>query len=91
MHLDLFPTKGDIHEYQTRNKLDLSAPQYRLSKSIKSYKYNCFTYFIRLPETIRTLPLSKLKHVSEWLVTHPYYSLSEFLDDNLSLLLVKGS
>ena len=75
-----------MHEHNTRNRNRLDIPQHRLSKTGVSYKINCITFFNKLPVAAQTANLKKFKtKFCEWLVNNPYYSVNEFLSDNVSI------
>lgn len=85
-NLDKFAVRGEVHGYDTRSRNNLDAPQCRLSKSLKSHGYNCITFFNKLPQSARFISANKFKKIIfDWLVDKPYYSINEFLNDDLSL------
>jgi len=85
-NLSTFFVRQDFHEYNTRNSNRLDIPQHRLSKTSESYKINCITFFNKLPVTAQTVHFNKFKkQVYEWLIHNPYYSVKEFLSDEIHI------
>uniref|UniRef100_A0A1B6GGI1 Reverse transcriptase domain-containing protein n=1 Tax=Cuerna arida TaxID=1464854 RepID=A0A1B6GGI1_9HEMI len=69
-----------VHDYQTRNKQDLVTPSFRLSKTMKSYQYQQFKLFNKLPLTTRLLPNNKFNQfISKWLKGNVFYSVEEYM------------
>lgn len=81
-----FFTRNKIHEYNTRNSTKLDIPQHRLTKFGSSFKVNSIRFFNRLPITAQITPLKNFKNkLYNWLIDHPFYSISEFMEINIDI------
>lgn len=76
-------TRGDIHNYNTRNKHNIDLPFKRLMKSQRVPGIISKKIFNSMPEKVKLLDKRKFKRViNVFLIKNSFYSLSEFLDTN---------
>ena len=76
--------RGDIHGYHTRQISQLHLNFLRLKKSRVSTSYYAQTFYNKLPEIIKQLEESKyIKTIKSLLLRKAYYSLTEFLNDQI--------
>uniref|UniRef100_A0A1B6HJN6 Reverse transcriptase domain-containing protein n=1 Tax=Homalodisca liturata TaxID=320908 RepID=A0A1B6HJN6_9HEMI len=87
LHITDFNTRQDFHQHNTRGKNKLDLPQHRLVKTGNSFKFNCITFYNKLPASATMTPFNifKLK-ISNWLICNPFYSLKEFLDSDINII-----
>lgn len=85
-NLNSFQQRFNIHNHNTRNRINLDIPHHRLAITGKSYKINSVTFFNRLPEMAWTAPHNKFKIVIyNWLLKNPFYSINEFLESVIDI------
>ncbi len=69
------------HTHYTRNKDLLNVPYVRLTKTQSSPEIISLKLFNKLSPKARLVSLSKFKScLFQWLVSNPFYSITEFLD-----------
>lgn len=85
-NLNEYEVHSDIHSHSTRNR-DLLRPKYhRLGRCQDGPGYWAVHCFNRLPNHIKMLPFDIFKRVVRgFLVKRAYYSVQEYLGDNLVL------
>lgn len=75
---------GDLHDHETRQREQIYIRYLRLKSSRYSHNYYCKVFYNKLPLAARSLPDKLFKdRMKTWLTDHPYYSLDEFLQDDL--------
>lgn len=78
-------TLPSYHNYNTRNIYTLSLPRHRTSKFENSPTYMGMKLFNHLPNCIKIMNKVKFrKYVRKFLLRKCYYSVSEYLGDNLT-------
>lgn len=79
----LYGTGETIHEYDTRNKNQLSLNYCRVYRSRNAENYYAPKFFNKLPHDVRELPAGRYRNrIKQLLVDGAYYSCQEFLSDN---------
>lgn len=72
---------GDIHNYRTRRMADYHLPAHHTTQYSRKPTYMGRKLFNKLPSALKSLNGEKLKkHLKEWLVQRPVYSVREYLD-----------
>jgi len=72
--------RQDYHCYSTRIADHIALPQYRLTKSLNSFKYISAKLFNHLPNSIKEQPSNKFKDsIKVILLENCFYSTEEFL------------
>jgi len=82
-HKDIFTFKSELHEINTRHKLDLHVPSVNLTKVQKGVYYSGVTLFNSLPLGIKKLAhnTNKFKHeLKKFLLENSFYSFAEYMD-----------
>ncbi|KAB0796938.1 hypothetical protein PPYR_10999 [Photinus pyralis] len=74
------------HSYHTRKGFDLKYPNHKLALFELNPFYMGITLFNKLPPAVRQLPYHKfVKTIKQILALKAYYSLEEFISDNLGI------
>ncbi|XP_039286484.1 uncharacterized protein LOC120351872 [Nilaparvata lugens] len=79
-------TRGGIHGYGTRQTHLINMPRCRLARTQRSYPFIAFKMFNKLPEWVKDSGSDRQFRavLRSLLVEHPFYSLSEFLDSEMT-------
>lgn len=84
-HLNQHRRHEEVHSYDTRNKQKLVPSYRRIQRSRDGPNSLGITFFNRLPDSMRDLPLTLFKkRVKEFLVSQAFYSIEEFLSSVVS-------
>lgn len=77
-------TRDNIHNHNTRGRLNLNVPHCRLTKVKNSYPLQAYRMFNKLPTAVRNLAPEQLKvRLNSWLVKRSIYSMQEFYCDSM--------
>ena len=60
-NINKFTKIGDVHNINTRNRLNLSAPVTRLHRICNSLMGQCVRFYNRIPESVRDVSISRFK------------------------------
>lgn len=75
---------GDTHHYETRQRGLICLDYYRLNSSRYSGNYYSKKFFNKLPNNTKFLTTTSFKlMLKRWLLTRPYFTFDEFLDDDI--------
>jgi hypothetical protein len=78
--LDL-PRNWNFHKYNTRRAADYSLPAHHTTQFSKKPSYIGQKIVNVLPQDLKNMRGNKLKrHLQDWLIEHPVYSLKEFFE-----------
>ena len=81
-----FSKNNETHDYNTRRALDLRIPQCRIRKTQQSANYWGVRLFNVVSDATRSLPEALFKKkIKEHLLGAAYYSVEEFLQENIIL------
>ena len=84
-NLESCTTRGELHSYNVRTRNDIHIPRYRLSKTKESNPVLAYQFFNRLPREVRELSPGPFKRrIMAWLKERCYYSLGEFIEDDMA-------
>lgn len=85
-NLDLYPTRQDIHHYNTRGRNKIDILPHRLTKTKISFKLNFINFFNKLPDDARLVSFKVFKSkLYDWLIRNPFYSIEEYLNCNVDV------
>ena len=74
---------GDIHNINTRNRLNLGAPVTRLHRIRNFFMGQCVLFYNRIPENVREFSISRFKKkMKSRLCIKGYYQINYFVNDN---------
>lgn len=83
-NISSFSKNCDLHSVNTRNKLKLAYPRFRLGKVSSSFKGLCIKCYNKLPSNIINLSENKFKKtVKNELMKKAYYKVEDYLNDKL--------
>lgn len=76
-----FTSHVDVHSYDTRNKINLVLPYWRLKRCQDGPGYWAVKFYNMLPQAIKCLSFRHFKkRVKEILITNPFYSFDEYFN-----------
>lgn len=83
----LLPRNSNYHEYNTRNKNNLSIPYHRLTRTQQPVNYTSVILYNKLPNQLKILTTNKLNiFLKELLIENTFYSIQDFLDFDFNTL-----
>uniref|UniRef100_A0A1B6LIB1 Reverse transcriptase domain-containing protein n=1 Tax=Graphocephala atropunctata TaxID=36148 RepID=A0A1B6LIB1_9HEMI len=86
-NLHSYKIREDVHKYKTRNKFMLELPRVRLETTKNSHIYMKIKLFNKLPKEAWIVNINKFRTViSRYLKEKVYYSISEYLADDIDSL-----
>lgn len=86
---DLFEDHKKKHNYQVRYKDDLNLPAYKLTRLQRNATFAVIKIYNKIPNELRKLPHVLLKKkLKSFLSARPIYSLQEYMDIDLSPLIL---
>ncbi|RZF40477.1 hypothetical protein LSTR_LSTR000356 [Laodelphax striatellus] len=79
-------TRGEIHGYRTRQTRHINMPRCRLARTQKCYPFIALKMYNRLPGWIKESRSDRHFRavLKSFIVDHPFYSLSEFFDAEMT-------
>lgn len=85
-NLNTFVTNGSTHSYGTRNNNALRVFKHNTTKLESSFRYVGVKVYNHLPDELKMIPYLHLykKRIKELLLSKCYYSVTEYLEDNLT-------
>jgi hypothetical protein len=85
---DIFTINAELHNINTRQKLDFHVPSVSLTKVQKGVYYSGITLLNSLPLNIKEVAhdINKFKYVlRKFLMENSFYSVEEYIDRNSKL------
>lgn len=84
-----YATNSMVHRHETRNSSNIHITRSRLSMVLNCFPVSGVRFFNHLPLVVRQLSKPKLASVLRaFLLENPFYEVSEFMDTDLSNLLI---
>jgi hypothetical protein len=87
-HKDIFTIIAELHNINTRQKLDFHVPSVSFTKVQKGVYYSGITLFNSLPRSIKEVAhnINKLKYeLRKFLMENSFYSVEEYVDRSSKL------
>jgi hypothetical protein len=84
-HKDLFKVNSEVHEINTRHKIDFHVPSVRLTRIKKGLYYSGITLFNALPLRMKQAAqdVKKFKYALKvFLIENSFYSVKEYFNMN---------
>jgi hypothetical protein len=84
-HKDLFKVNTEVHEINTRHKVDFHVPSVRLTRIKKGLYYSGITLFNALPLRMKqaSQDVKKFKYeLKAFLIKNSFYSVEEYFNMN---------
>lgn len=81
-------TRSDVHSQNTRCRTKVDVPRVQLAASRNAFPISVMSFLNKLPLSVSRLPPKQfVAVVTELINSRPYYSIKEFMEDVLTLLL----